>query len=287
MLNVMDNESSDGAGLRELALFAGAGGGILGGVLLGWRTVCAVEINGYAASVLVSRQNDGTLPPFPIWDDVRTFDGRPWYGVVDVISGGFPCQDISAAGKGAGIEGAKSGLWSEFARIISEVRPLYVFVENSPMLTRRGIHQILGDLAEMGFDAKWGVLGADNVGAPHIRKRIWIVANACSGRRGQQEGRKVEFARGAKIVSSGDAPNSISVRAKGLQEREESAFSQSGNLCESQGGDGRSRWWATEPGMGRVVNGLAHRVERVRALGNGQVSAVAKLAWETLCPKGA
>jgi site-specific DNA-cytosine methylase len=85
--------------MNELALFAGAGGGILGGHLLGWRTVCAVEWEPYPASVLAARQNDGVLPPFPIWDDVRTFDGRPWRGVVDVVSGGFPCQDISVAGK--------------------------------------------------------------------------------------------------------------------------------------------------------------------------------------------
>ena len=108
--------------MRELALFAGAGGGILGGHLLGWRTVCAVEYNTYAASVLLARQNDGMLPPFPIWDDVRTLDGRPWRGIVDVVSGGFPCQDISCAGKGAGIDGERSGLWAEMARIIGEVR---------------------------------------------------------------------------------------------------------------------------------------------------------------------
>ena len=86
--------------MNELALFAGAGGGILGGHLLGWRTVCAVEWEAYPASVLLARQNDGLLPPFPVWDDVQTFDGKPWKGIVDVISGGFPCQDISVAGGG-------------------------------------------------------------------------------------------------------------------------------------------------------------------------------------------
>ena len=90
--------------MNELALFAGAGGGILGGKLLGWRTVCAVEWEAYPASVLCARQNDKILPPFPIWDDVQTFDGKPWKGIVDVISGGFPCQDISAAGKGGGLK---------------------------------------------------------------------------------------------------------------------------------------------------------------------------------------
>ena len=163
-------------GLRELALFAGAGGGILGGKLLGWRTVCAVEFDPYARDVLVARQNDESLEPFPIWDDVRTFDGRPWRGAVDVVSGGFPCQDISCAGKGAGMEGARSGLWREMARIVGEVRPRYVFVENSPVLTSRGLGVVLGDLAEMGFDARWGVVGADDAGAPHRRKRIWVLA---------------------------------------------------------------------------------------------------------------
>jgi DNA (cytosine-5)-methyltransferase 1 len=116
--------------VNELALFAGAGGGILGGKLLGWRTVCAVEWEPYAAAVLCARQNDGILAPFPIWDDVRTFDGRPWRGRVDVVSGGFPCQDISVAGKGDGLDGERSGLWSEMARIIGEVQPRFAFVED-------------------------------------------------------------------------------------------------------------------------------------------------------------
>jgi len=162
---------------RELALFAGAGGGILGGLLLGWRTVCAVELDAYCRSVLLARQRDGVLAPFPIWDDVRTFDGEPWRGHVDVISGGFPCQDISAAGAGAGIDGAKSGLWVEMARIIREVRPRYALVENSPMLASRGLGRVLGDLAEMGFDARWGVFSAAEVGAPHLRERIFILAS--------------------------------------------------------------------------------------------------------------
>lgn len=167
--------------MNELALFSGCGGGILGGKLLGWRTVCAVEINAFCARRLMQRQNEGYLPPFPIWDDVCSFDGRPWRGVVDVVSGGFPCQDISAAGKGAGITGERSGLWKEFARIIGEVGPRYVLVENSPVLTSRGLGVVLGDLAALGYDAKWGVLGAADaiwsLGDPcidHERARIWI-----------------------------------------------------------------------------------------------------------------
>src|SRR6478609_5850904 len=125
--------------VNELALFAGGGGGILGGILLGWRTVCAVELDPYArGTVLLGRQRDGVLPRFPVWDDVTTFDGNPWRGHVDVVTGGFPCTDISVAGKGAGIGGEQSGLWSHMARIIGEVRPRYAFVENSPALRTRG-----------------------------------------------------------------------------------------------------------------------------------------------------
>ena len=106
----MDNIRRNAEGLRELALFAGAGGGILGGLLLGWRTVCAVEFNAYARSVLLARQNDGTLEPFPIWDDVRTFDGRPWCGIVDVVSGGFPCLDGCLSSAKAYLDGIADAL---------------------------------------------------------------------------------------------------------------------------------------------------------------------------------
>jgi DNA (cytosine-5)-methyltransferase 1 len=162
--------------LHELALFAGAGGGILGGKLLGWKCVCAVEWDAYARDVLVARQNDGCLYPFPIWDDIQTFDGAPWRGRVDVVSGGFPCQDISAAGSGAGIEGERSGMWKHMARVVGEVRPRFVLVENSPMLVGRGLGMVLADLAAMGYDARWGIVGAHHAGAPHKRDRIWIVA---------------------------------------------------------------------------------------------------------------
>lgn len=162
--------------MNELHLFAGAGGGILGGLLLGHRPVCAVEIEPYCREVLLQRQRDGILPWFPIWDDVRTFDGKPWRGIAGVVCGGFPCQDISAAGNGKGLDGARSGLWFEMARIVDEIRPAYVFVENSPMLLVRGFERVLGDLASLGYDAKWGVLGAGDIGGNHGRRRIWILA---------------------------------------------------------------------------------------------------------------
>ena len=277
--------------MNELALFAGAGGGILGGQLLGWRTVCAVEWEPYPASVLVARQNEGLLPHFPIWDDVQTFDGKPWRGIVDVISGGFPCQDISCAGKGAGIEGQKSGMWKEFARIISEVRPQYVFVENSPMLTARGLGTVLGDLASMGFDAEWGVLSAADVGANHQRDRIWIVAysnNITSQIRGN------DFANEA---ASGERNDYIARSGSNgcgqfdTEKNEELAYSNStrceGNERSIRGEQkhsdfGGSSWWATEPNVGRVADGVAARVDRLKAIGNGQVPLCAATAFKLL-----
>ena len=266
--------------MNELALFAGAGGGILGGHLLGWRTVCAVEWEPYPASVLCARQNDGLLPPFPIWDDVQTFDGRPWRGIVDVVSGGFPCQDISAAGAGAGIDGERSGMWKEMARVVHEVRPRFVFVENSPMLTSRGLGIVLGDLAKMGFDARWGVLGAVDVGAPHLRDRIWIRAK----QRGflshaklygdgwrEQQSQSVEEAQ-RDVANTSDEGN---VRGN---------WSQTNAHSKTRGGrrNGDVQWWEAEPELGRVADGVAARVDRLKAIGNGQVPEVARRAWELL-----
>lgn len=162
--------------MNELALFAGRGGGLLASKLLGLNTRCAVEIRGDARDCLLARQRDGALDKFPIWDDVSTFSGREWRGKIDIITGGFPCQDISSAGKGAGISGERSGLWKEYSRIIGEARPEFVFAENSPLLRTRGLDVILRDLAEMGYDARWCVLGAWHLGKIHKRDRMWILA---------------------------------------------------------------------------------------------------------------
>jgi len=324
--------------MNELALFAGAGGGILGGHLLGWRTVCAVEWEQYPASVLCARQNDGLLPPFPIWDDVCTFDGKPWRGIVDVVSGGFPCQDISAAGKGVGIDGERSGMWREMARIIHEVRPKFVFVENSPMLTSRGLGRVLGDLASMGFNARWGVLGAADIGAVHQRDRIWIcakwrgslshaqhdrigrweqqqksikeaernVANtsnqrlwSCGRGDGWQSDRKnrewiyQQKRSGTNVKSSTfgkpqnlekEISNASIIGQSGQGQHEQSINSEAcsnwqTNIIESIGS---SDFWTTEPNVGRVADGVASRVDRLKAIGNGQVPLCAATAWRIL-----
>lgn len=304
--------------MRELALFAGAGGGILGGHLLGWRTRCAVEFDPYARAVLLARQRDGCLPRFPIWDDVRTFDGRPWRGSIDIVTGGFPCQDISAAGKGAGITGERSGLWKSMARIIGEVRPRYAWVENSPMLVGRGLAVVLGDLAEMGYDARWGIVGADDAGAPHGRERIWILAytklhRVQVGRGACDSGQKRDFGSGVQsdvgsrcAVEEAEAlANTNGLHVQGQQSRD---VDPQGRPEPRERPLGPQRhglgWWSTEPNLGGMADGLAapldihganaagnvarvgvripKRADRLRCIGNGQVPAALVLAWRIL-----
>lgn len=237
-------------------LFAGAGGGILADLLLGHQPVCAVEWNEYCQQVLSARQKDGLLPWFPIFADVQQFDGRPWRGIVDVVSGGFPCQDISAAGKGAGIEGERSGMWKHMARIIREVRPRFVFVENSPMLVSRGLGTVLGDLAQMGFDARWGVLGSVDVGLATNRDRLWIVASAISDRleRNRKNRTPGEMLAGQRLSASEKASDVL-----------------------------RSHLQRTDASdVHRIPNGISSRVDRLKATGNAQVPALAARAWRIL-----
>lgn len=324
-------------GFNELALFAGAGGGILASHLLGWRTVCAVEWEAYPASVLCARQNDGLLPPFPIWDDVQTFDGKPWKGIVDVVSGGFPCQDISAAGNGVGITGNRSSMWKHMARIIGEVRPQYVFVENSPMLTSRGLGVVLGDLASMGFDAEWGVLSANDVGANHLRERIWILGH--SNHHGQttskigksideggnssqtREKQAGKLARSSKQYEDVAYPNgergerldaiqidgcsrSLNGQNNASHAEESTEVERVSNVahasmsgCQTLRPKRREKngirqanatcahsrdWWDAEPNVGRVADGVVARVDRLKAIGNGQVPLCAATAFKLL-----
>ena len=244
--------------MNELALFAGAGGGILGGHLLGWRTVCAVERDAYAAQVLAQRQNDGILRPFPIWSDVTTFDGRAWKGIVDVVSGGFPCQDISVAGKGAGLAGERSGLWFEMRRIISDVEPKSVFLENSPALSFRGGARIIADLTKLGYVGRFGVVGADACGLDHHRARFWLVAH--------------------RKEINGYIRNML---GKGAQRCE-------GKFRRLPRTKIDADWRKAHNGPFSVsifrdpADGLAAEVGELSTLGNGQVPIVAATAWNIL-----
>lgn len=235
--------------MRELALFAGGGGGILGAKLLGWRTVCAIEIDPIARGVLLDRQRDDLFPPFPIWDDVRTFDGRPWAGEIDVITAGFPCQGISLAGKGEGLEDERSGLWAHAARIIDEVGPGFILIENSGSLKGRGLRRVLGDLARMGFNAEWGTFTACAAGAPHVRRRLFLLAYA-NGDDGKERLRTWEAFSGPLSYECSEAL--------------------------------RRDWLGSVAGNARGGAGMAGRVDRTRVIGNGQVPRVVATAWQTL-----
>ena len=164
--------------MNGLDLFAGSGIGsfALKHTIPNYQTVCYVENDPYCQSVLVARIKDRLLEDAPIWDDVRTFDGTKWRGKVDIVSGGFPCQPFSVAGQRKG-DADKRNLWPDTARIIGEVRPRYAFLENVPGLISSGYFEtILCDLAEIGYDCEWDIVSAAFVGAPHIRRRLWILA---------------------------------------------------------------------------------------------------------------
>ena len=308
--------------MREMHLFAGAGGGILGGMLLGHTPVCAVEIDEFCREVLKQRQKDGFLPEFPVYGDIKEFDGNPWRGKVDVVTGGFPCQDISAAGKGAGIHGERSSLFFELARVVREVRPRYVFLENSPMLVGRGLDTVLGTLAELGYDAAWGVISAADCGANHLRKRIWVLADA-TGEGSQGHGKERGLGESCREMQACGCRQDVADRVgPGLERHagdgkdldgqgrlfaeQERPACQSGvcrGRCSAESGvaesglgrvvDGmasrmdcdymeRPDWWQEEPEIPRVTTGKSGRVQRLKALGNGQVPRVAAVAWVTL-----
>lgn len=179
-----------------LSICSGIGGLDLGlrRAVAGLRTVCFIERDAFAASVLVARMEEAALDCAPIWDDLATFDGSPWRGVVDLVAGGTPCQDLSGAGRQAGLDGTRSGLFFEFCRVISEVRPGWVFWENvASGQAGRALPRVVDALDGLGYVAARGpdgrpyvVLGADDVGAPHRRLRVFILAYSSGERRPQR-----------------------------------------------------------------------------------------------------
>lgn len=277
--------------MRELHLFAGIGGGILGGMLLGHVPVAAVEINPYCRQVLKARQADGSLPSFPIFEDVKDFDGREWRGKVDIIAGGFPCQDISLAGAGKGLAGDRSGLWFEMLRVVRAVEPSFVFVENAAALRHRGLDTVLQGLAEGGFDAEWSLLSAASIGALHRRDRMWIL-----GAHPDRAARAVADAalrqvhdRGPRVVEA-QVSRGVGEHAAAVASGQDVAVAGSSGFPKREGKEaeralsaiGRSSWWASEPSVGRVVDGHPGRVDQLKALGNAQVPLCAAVAFEQL-----
>lgn len=302
--------------MRTLHLFAGAGGGLLADLILGHEPVAAVEWNPYACQVLRDRAADGWFPELEVVEgDVRSVDFSQWAGRVDCIAAGFPCQDISSAGKGAGIDGERSGLYREAIRAIDDVQPGFVWLENSPEIRTRGRHRVIADLVARGYAWRDGILAASDVGAGHQRERWWCLAANIDGlRKLQPQGRipdewrrdcdgaqessdterkglqgatrsRVHSTRRAQEQpsrSNEEAPNALrdrlerSLQRGGLREADANAIEAAARHT------GAFDWSPPDIGVCRVVDGMASRVDRIECAGNGQVPLQAAAAWIAL-----
>jgi DNA (cytosine-5)-methyltransferase 1 len=269
--------------LRVLDLFSGIGGFSLGLERTGgFRTVAFCEIEPFPRRVLRKH-----WPEVPIYEDVRaiTADIIRHDGIaVDVITGGFPCQDLSIAGKRAGLDGARSGLWSEIVRLICELRPRYVIVENvanllsGPSEKRGGwFGRVLGDLAECGYDAEWENIPAAALGAPHRRERIWICAYTNEIADGEQHPHAGEWRNGARqIFDVADAAGERHARQRLFEIAFDCATRGGWEATEPEHG-GVGSIWRTEPDVGRVAHGVPARVDRLAGLGNAVVPQIPEL----------
>lgn len=260
--------------LKVLDLFSGIGGFSLGLERTGgFETVAFCEIEPFCRRVLAKH-----WPEVPCYDDVRTLSASRLAAdgiAVDAVCGGFPCQDISSAGNKVGISGERSGLWREYSRLIGELRPSLVFVENVSALLSRGLGDVLGDLAALGYDADWHCIPATFVGAPQRRDRLWLVAHANSGR-GDRRGavgenggavspegleRLLRRGRGGAHLGHADSAPQDALAPEGSPRR----------------AAGKPGGWPAEPDVGRMAHGVPARVDRLRALGNAVVPQVVEL----------
>lgn len=307
--------------INGLDLFSGIGG--LSIALSEWvKPVAYCEIDRYCQGVLLNHISNGSLANAPIWDEIKTlsYDGRNW-PEIDIIYGGFPCQDISVAGLGKGLEGERSGLFFEIMRLAKEIKPKFIFLENVPAITSRGGLRVVREIAEMGYDCRWCIISAASIGALHRRERWFLLANAKHyGSFASKDGRcfeqiiaqrdKQELPEGFRETERTDIiPSNVADTAgKGTNrysKRKEEAYSLFGNSgedmpsnvadtrCECQRGEKKPEWpslhftgccriWKTEPEMGRLVDGLPLRVDKLRALGNAVVPQQAKEAFKIL-----
>ena len=276
--------------MKVLDLFAGIGGFTIGLERAGFETVAFCEIEPYAQKVL--KKN---WPEVPIYDDVRTITAERLAsdGIrVDVITGGFPCQDISVAGKQAGIEGERSGLWSECARLIRELQPRYAIFENVTNLLNgeRGdwFKRVLWDISALGYDAEWHCIPASELGAHHKRDRVWIVAypngddrrRKCSTESYRREPWLESRSGGERQLERQATSDVADTDSKGLQGVWQGRTLQ--EWCEAivygrQSSESLGRAWATEPDVGRVANGVPSRSHRLKCLGNAVVPQIPEL----------
>jgi DNA (cytosine-5)-methyltransferase 1 len=280
-----------------LDLFAGIGGFALGAERADLRFDAHYfsEVDDYATRVYSAR-----FPDAVALGDIRNIRGADLPQGDWIIAGGFPCQDISVAGKGAGLAGERSGLWYEYARLIGELRPRFAIMENVGALAFRGLDSVLGSLAALGYDAEWQDIRASDVGAPHRRERLWIVGYPCgSGLGGLARGRPgAELADGHLQLEARTIPDANRGRCEGERERrildsERAAFGNDVDGCGSEAladadrepmGRPTESWcqrgsWAVEPDVGRVAHGIPARVDRLKCLGNSIVPQIAELIF--------
>ena len=256
--------------MNELSLFTGAGGGVLGSKLLGWKTIGYCEINESCQKIIAQRVEDGHLDRAPIFGDIRGFiksgAAREYRGFADVVTAGFPCQPFSVAGRQDG-EFDPRNMWPQTIEVIRQVRPRFALLENVPgLLAHAYFGTILGDLAESGYDAVWDCFSAASVGAPHERERLWILAYPI------QEGLSVpRNLRGIRQKEEG-RPSASAKRGSGPQ------WPSTRTLPQETWEPPRT----FESRMGRGDHGIPNRVDRVEAIGDAQVPAVVVRAWETL-----
>lgn len=295
--------------IPSLDLFSG-----IGGISLALKDIAKplayVEIDKYCQKVLKERMDEGLLHKGDIFDDIKKFDGTKYKEKCELIYGGFPCQDISAAGLGKGLAGERSGLFSEIIRLTKEVRPSFVFLENVPAIRIRGLYKVVQEFTELRYDRRWTIISAREVGAHHIRKRWFMLAHAigkglerqgdrtvsskekftrascenedvantnCSGRKGQELSESKKWDKNTDPLGSSENVANAKCNEVWLQSRR------------SSGKDGQeasdymdSSWWFSEPSVDRVVDGLPFRVDRVKALGNAVVPLQTRVAFERL-----
>jgi DNA (cytosine-5)-methyltransferase 1 len=267
--------------VKVLDLFSGIGGFSLGLERAGFETVAFCEPNPFCQAILKKH-----WPTVPVYEDVRELSAERLANdgiAFDAICGGFPCQDISVAGKGAGLAGARSGLWWEFHRLIAETKPKWVIAENVSALRSRGLDEVLGSLAALGYDAEWHCIPASAVGAPHRRDRIWIVAYP-NGQQQQPmlsrcsvEGSRAIAPTGAldvDVASGGDGSSwQPHVADAGCESTQVSFSGRFATVAFPQ----RHPWWEVEPDVGRVADGVPKRLDRLKSLGNAVVPQIPEI----------
>ena len=248
------------------------------------RPICYCEIDPYCQAILIQRMRNGDLFQAPIWDDIKSLDGRAFFGLVDVIFGGFPCQDISVAGNGKGLEGERSGLFFEIVRLAKEVKPAFIFLENVPAIRTRGLSTVGKELANLGYNCRWGALSAYDVGAPHKRERWFLLAHAKRGElRDKPRRRSWESRQDSSELRDNSAKEPLADAMRERLERWENletawkAFAEYG--CE---GFSRGISGIPKPAICRNDDGYAFRMDRIKCLGNAVVPLQVKTAFERL-----